>query len=287
MPQVQANGRIHAYDDSGGGPPVLLLHSSSSSRRQWSALSQGAGDRFRFIAPDLTGYGAQVGAAEGAGFQDDLVLITEMAELISEPFHLVGHSYGGLLALVLARRRPGQVLSLCLFEPILFFALGQAGMREAYGEIAGLATRQRQLVEQGDPVGASRLFVDYWMGEGAFQRMPAERSQRVVLTMDKVMREFPGAFGPLMGLQDCRTLAVPTLIMRGRATTRVGRAIAEIGALHIARACLVETEGGHMAPLTHADLVAAKIAAFLDEVAGISNRATEQAIEQRAERDDE
>lgn len=274
MPELHVNGRVHSYDEVGSGPPVLLLHSSSSSRRQWAALIERAQDRFRFIAPDLTGYGAQAGEAEGATYRDDIALIEQIAEQIGEPFHLVGHSYGAVLALILARRRRGAVLSLCLFEPILFFALAQAGQRDAFAEIAGLAVRHRQLVEEKNSIGAARLFVDYWVEKGAFDRMPSERSHRIAKTMDKVMREFPGGFGPLMALEDLRTFTVPTLVMRGTSTTRVGRAMTEVAAREITRARLAESEGGHMAPITHAGSVAERIAAFLDEVAGLSNGQT-------------
>ncbi len=57
MPQLSLEGRQIHYRDAGSGPPVVLIHCSASHGGQWKPLMEAAGDRYRFLAPDLHGYG--------------------------------------------------------------------------------------------------------------------------------------------------------------------------------------------------------------------------------------
>ena len=112
-------------------PAIVLLHSSMSSKAQWATLSTQLADKYRCIPLDLLGYGAAPFPA-GAG-PDYVHTLAHEAEAINaalatelapgEPFHLVGHSYGGASALHLARQAPERVLSLALHEPVAFHLL--------------------------------------------------------------------------------------------------------------------------------------------------------------------
>jgi pimeloyl-ACP methyl ester carboxylesterase len=105
----------------GEGTPVVLVHGSlATSAEEWEAQRPLVDEGFRFLAPDRRGYGASP-AVPG---EDFLVDAGDIAELLGDGAHLVGHSYGGLGALVAASLRPEATLSLALLEPAAF-ALGQ------------------------------------------------------------------------------------------------------------------------------------------------------------------
>jgi pimeloyl-ACP methyl ester carboxylesterase len=70
--------------------------------------------------PDRRGYGR----SPPARGEDFLVDADDIAELMGEGAHLVGHSYGGLAVLFAAARRPEATLSLTLLEPAAF-SLGE------------------------------------------------------------------------------------------------------------------------------------------------------------------
>src|SRR5689334_21037331 len=88
---------------------VVLLHSSGSSPRQWDALVEKLQQRFRPLAVELDG-------------GDDEARVGATLERLGGA-HVVGHSYGGAVALMVASRRPTLVESLALYEPVLFRAL--------------------------------------------------------------------------------------------------------------------------------------------------------------------
>src|SRR5438094_4875747 len=113
------------YVAVGRGEPVVMVHGGLEDYRAWSAqLAPLASSHYRAVAysrrynfPNRNetraapSYSAQVDA-------DDLAMLIEQLHL--GPVHLVGHSYGGLAALLFATEDPELVRSLTLSEPPVF-----------------------------------------------------------------------------------------------------------------------------------------------------------------------
>lgn len=98
----------------GDGTPVVLVHGSlATGAEEWSEQRPLADEGYQLIVPDRRGYGSSP-AASG---EDFLVDADDIVELLGQGAHLVGHSYGGLGALVAAARCPEAVRSLTLLEP--------------------------------------------------------------------------------------------------------------------------------------------------------------------------
>jgi pimeloyl-ACP methyl ester carboxylesterase len=98
----------------GAGTPVVLVHGSlATGAQEWDAQRPLAEEGYRLTVFDRRGYGGSP-AAPG---EDFLVDAADVAALLGTGAHLVGHSYGGLGALLAAAQRPEAVLSLTLLEP--------------------------------------------------------------------------------------------------------------------------------------------------------------------------
>ncbi len=84
--------------------------------------------------------------------------------------HLVGHSYGGGVALRAAVERPDRIASLTLYEPSAFHLLKAMGARGAVAlaEIQGIAAQIADGVITGDYRGGVSSFLDDWGGPGAW-----------------------------------------------------------------------------------------------------------------------
>ena len=110
-----ANPVSDLYVDSWGtGTPVVLVHGSlATGAEEWEAQRTLADEGFRLLVPDRRGNG-QSPTAEGEDFLRDG---DDIAELMGDGAHLVGHSYGGLGAMFAAARRPDATRSLTLLEP--------------------------------------------------------------------------------------------------------------------------------------------------------------------------
>ena len=119
---LEVGGRELYVEQAGAGEPVLLLHGFCCSSFSWRHVLSGLAPRFRVIAPDLPGFGfSQRPADPGAyGFPGlEGAVLGLLDRLGVESCHLVGHSFGGALALWLTERHPGRVRSLTLVATAL------------------------------------------------------------------------------------------------------------------------------------------------------------------------
>ena len=113
--------------ESGSGPTVVCMHASASSSTQWRALSEALSDRFRVVAVDLYGCGRTAAWPQQRplGLDDEVALLEPVWRSAGPRFHIVGHSYGGAVALKAALTHGKRVASLTVYEPVLFGVLAE------------------------------------------------------------------------------------------------------------------------------------------------------------------
>lgn len=102
----------------GTGPEVLLVHGGASPETTWSGLEQ-LSRRWTLVSVYRRGFAPSPDPPGGR--QDFELDAADICELLNARPHLVGHSYGGVGAVIAAIRRPDRVRSLTLVEPALYF----------------------------------------------------------------------------------------------------------------------------------------------------------------------
>lgn len=245
--------------------PVLLLHCSASSGRQWDSLAGALSGRYRVIAPDLHGYGAcQPWSGPGPlELAAEARLAAAALPTDSGPAHVVGHSYGGAVALRLAVQQPWRVKSLTLIEPVAFHTLREGGAKERrlLDTVHGLAASVIKATLTGDYHAAMARFVDYWSGTGTWGRARPETRQWLSRHAPKVVLDFHAAINERTALETYRQrLAFPVRILRGGRSPEPTRRIAALLSEHIPGTSLITVAGaGHMLPVTHPEQVNAAI----------------------------
>ncbi len=253
------------YTDQGSGTPVVLLHSSMSSKAQWGKLCKILEDRFRVIAIDLFGYGdadfprqpEQFALAQEADRVGGLITM-----LIGDArFHLVGHSYGGATALRLAHDIQPQLISLCLYEPVAFHLLPETD--PALGIIHQVAADVEHYVSKGDISSATGCFIDFWSGIGTYASIDAERQAAFDQFIRKVVLDFQAGIGEPLGLTAYAALNMPVCLIRSPESPLPTRRIVQLLEQALPSSELHEVPGGHMAPISHAQLVNPVIEQFL------------------------
>jgi pimeloyl-ACP methyl ester carboxylesterase len=258
--RVSFGSRYLSLSDEGAGDPVLLLHSGGFSSRQWRRLAQALAPQHRVVLPDLLGYGGSSPIADGEeiAYGDDVEAV--LAVLANEPpMHVVGHSYGGLLALLAALKNPSAVRSLALYEPVAFGALDQPG-DEQFRDASSLVAP----TFEGEPWLAR--FVDWWNSPGAWNGLAPEGRAGFVAVGWKLFREVQTLLLDKTTSLTFATIKVPTLLLGGKKSPRVEQRVVENLAAAIPNSKLVLfPEMGHMGPITHAaainDAIRAHIAA--------------------------
>ena len=247
---------------------VVLLHSSAASARQWDALAAALAGRYRVHALDLHGHGAGPAWHGESPFTlaDDAALV---APLLADAgsAHLVGHSYGGAIALKVATLQPGRVKSVVAYEPVLFRTLVE---EDAWGlparDVRALADVIRDCLRAGKPVEAARQFVEFWSGRGGFDRMAAARQGAIAERMPTVLLHFEALFADAPSTGELQRLAMPRLFLTGSRTVATTRRLGELLRQNVPSAAHEKLPGlGHLGPITEAAAFNRRVAAFLAE----------------------
>jgi len=271
MPGIDVNGSRVAFEAYGGGSTVVALHASASTGKQWKSLAQHLEKRFCIFTPDLPGYGSSSAAtgSDGPSIFAEAETVFGLIEAWQEPVHLVGHSYGGAVALGIALHHPEWIKSLTLIEPLAFHVLntGLSDDAELLARINGVRDAIKSALARNRPQDGMARLVDFWNGTGAWARTSPEMKDRLAGEAAQVIKNFEAADKDPPSLADLRTLGVPALVMMGTESPLVSLRATEIiaGALGNARLQIV-AGGGHMLPLTDPHIVDPSIAAHVKAV---------------------
>jgi non-heme chloroperoxidase len=258
--------------DVGSGPPVVLVHGLPSCASDWAAVPEKlAAKGHRVIAYDRVGYGYSSRAPatpERYTYESnarDLAALLDALQI--QRAALVGWSYGGAVVQTLARMSPERVSHV-----VLVAAVGPA-QPELGEDPLGLVLTS--------PFGGAIL---KWVASvpPLSRRMTHDNLVKAFARADAIppgWTEYTRAMLALPGTLDAfaweaqrgrsaslqpEKLQAPTLILQGTADNLVPPAVAEDLHRRIARSEIVRIPGGsHMLPVTHADLLADRIDAFL------------------------
>ena len=264
MVTIEHNGINISIRKKGTGEPVIFLHSSANSNKQWNSAFDYWDTQYLLLAPDLYSSGC-TGDWPGIGnptLADEVALVNAVISNLDRPVHLVGHSYGGAVALRLALLNPELVQSLCMIEPVVFNILrkGTADERELFAEITDVAQYITQAVAEGYPFVAARRFINYWNGAGTWQKLNSDQQLRLSHQAHKLPKNFSTIMNETIPLSLYGCIDVQTLILCGtkspNPTRQISRMLAEI--IPDARHRTIPY-AGHMLPITHPTQVNAAI----------------------------
>jgi pimeloyl-ACP methyl ester carboxylesterase len=99
----------------GSGPRVVLVHGSVTNSVTWRPVRD-LSARYTLVIPDRPGYPPN----PPLDHIDPEEQASELSPLLGDGAHVLGHSYGGVISLLLAAREHGRVRSLAVIEPPCF-----------------------------------------------------------------------------------------------------------------------------------------------------------------------
>jgi pimeloyl-ACP methyl ester carboxylesterase len=246
-------------------PTVVLIHSGGFTSRQWRKLAAALAPRYHVLAPDLLGYSEAGPWPDGVPFhfRQDLEFLESLLQESGQAVDLVGHSYGGFLALQLALQRPELVRSIAAYEPVAF---GVLDAEEDADALRGLDLVKREWEPDGR--GADEVwlrgFVEWWNGPGAWERLAEETRDSFRVMGWKVFQEVMSLAADRTDRATYATIGVPTLLLGGEQSPMTERRVIERLGAALPRATVRIFSGvGHMGPISHASLVNDAIVEFL------------------------
>lgn len=260
-----ASHNINVEHYGNGDRRVVALHCSLGRAASWKNIANMLGDSVTITAPDWPGHGKSAPWMEGGLMRHAARDIT--AELIGdECIDLVGHSYGGLVALEFATRFPEKVRSLTLIEPI-YLALVGLDDRPTLDRYLAQMQPHFDALANGDNDVAARIFMDIWGGGVTWEQLPAAAQAGLIQQIPVVDACKPGdetSPEDIATINLLPRLTMPVKVIFGSQTLPIVKQAMQGLSTRLPEAALVEIAGaGHMVPLTHGNEVAAEIAATL------------------------
>jgi pimeloyl-ACP methyl ester carboxylesterase len=251
----------------GKGTPVALLHSSMSSKLQWYGLMHLLKSEYLVIALDMYGEGDSPWPekTENFGLSDEVQFVESILDDIiphDEPVFLVGHSYGGAVALRYAYENydRGRIRGLALFEPVCFSLLPES--EEALARVRHTQEIVQGFLDKGEKEAAARHFVDRWSSKGTFDGFPDVFREALLKGVDKLQLSRPALMRDTMTLEDCRHMHFPVMLMAGRQSRLEAHRVADLLKDNLPECEMRWFKGGHMAPVHEAREVNAVIVDF-------------------------
>lgn len=256
--------------EAGAGPGVVCLHANASSSAQWRGLMDLLCGSHRLLAPDLYGSGKSPDwhSDRTISLRDEVNFNQPVFARAGTPFTLVGHSYGAAVALIAALANPGRVRALAVYEPTLFAVVAaQAPPSSSVDGIRNAVLAAGAALDAGNRDAAAEQFIDYWMGAGSWSATPSQRKPAIADSVANVRRWLHALLTEPTPVEAFASLDMPILYMRGGSSPESAHAVARVLLPFLRGAEVVEFPGlGHMAPVTHPEVINAEIARFLGKI---------------------
>lgn len=239
---------------SGSGPALVIVHGTTGSHAEWEPLTSFLKPHLTTYVPDRRGRGA---SGDGANYAldrevEDVLAIVRTAET---PTHLLGHSFGGVVALE-AAREADALASLVLYEPI------NALDRPPEESIARLDA----MLDAGDEEGALATFLTEHAGM-SHHELELARSSRLwaarVGAASTIPRELRAHRAYEPDWAAFTQLSVPTLLLTGTRSERYAQAARTVADTIPGATVRILDGQGHAAHLTAPKRLADALLAFL------------------------
>ncbi len=239
------------YRDIGSGTPIVLVHGDfNDGLTAWSRQIDSLADSHRLIVVDRRGNGRSPREPMPYTIHDDAVDILELIDDIGiQHYHLLGHSYGGIVAIEMARLKPDAILSLHLIEPPYMAVIG-SNLKTAGLNVAGEVMTKQDMADLSDEE-ITEAFFKMIAGEQGLERIKASSGWPLLVREARrfVNAESPVDF-PVEAVEQLELEAPVQVYTGGRSSPslqEVARRIAEI----IPDATLIEIpEANHGVQLT-------------------------------------
>ncbi len=247
---VRVNGTKLAYVEQGRGEPLILIHGFFHDYRAWSEVMPELSKHYRVIAYSRryqypNPWPASTPETSPSLDAKDLAAFIRARKLGRA--HLIGHSAGAGIALLMARDHPELVRSIVLGEPLLDAMLARSPEAASLPPPAFFASAQ-QAFARGDDEEGLRILVEGIVGRpGAYDDIPARRRQGLYdnLRLGKVQMAGPRPPLPFT-CEETQAIKAPTLLLDGEDTLKMFRLASEE-----LRKCMPGSEHAVLSAATH------------------------------------
>jgi pimeloyl-ACP methyl ester carboxylesterase len=255
----EARGCIE-YDECGSGPTIVLVPGSCSTGAAWRPVIAAWQNRFRCVTTSLPGYGRT--AERRTTHDTSLARLAETVESVIAKaggrVHLVGHSFGGLVALAVALRNRVALASLVMVEAPAVEVLRDED--RLYREFRRMTEAYFADFEGGNREAIAAM-MDFYGGAGSFASWPLRvRAYAAEKTPVNIL-DWAGAYEFSVPAATLAAIEIPVLVVRGGDSPAAMQRLSALLHERIGGSALATVGGAaHFMIATHAGEVAGLIA---------------------------
>ncbi len=219
------------FEERGDGPTVVFVPGSCSTGAAWRPLISHWHGCFRCVTTSLLGYGGTTErrANYDSRISDEADMLESVIRRAGCPVHLVGHSFGGLVALDVALRKNVPLLSLTVIEAPATQLLHNMGEEQHYRAFRAMTTAYFAAFYRGDAT-AIEVMIDFYGGPGTFASWPDRVRDYAMDTTHVNIRDWTNVYRFELTPASLSAIDIPTLVLiGGRSHPAVRRANELIG----------------------------------------------------------
>ena len=259
---ASVDGTRIAYEKTGEGPPLVLVHGTPDDHTYWETVQPTLAKCCTVYSMDRRGRGQSGDAAEYR-LELEFADVAAVVDMIDQPVILLGHSYGGLIALEAALRTQ-NLSKLIVYEPPIF-----SGGQKRGGPLLETLPKIEASLDEGKNEQALLLFLEdlLAMSSAEIESLRATPYWQVMLNAAPTLpRELHAPAEYEFDASRFRQLAVPALLLSGgespvsfkEAVSTLERSLAD------SRVTVLDGQG-HDAAQTAPDLFADEVIKFARE----------------------
>ena len=248
------------YEESGSGPAIVFVPGSCSTGAAWRPIIS-ALDGFRCVTTSVLGYGK---TAERRGsdcaIADEVDAVEAVMRRAGGRVHLVGHSFGGLVAVATTlRTRPA---SLTVIEAPAVMLLRDQGEEAHHRAFRAMTDDYFAAFGRGEPAAIAAM-IDFYGGSGTFASWPQRLRDYAIETTAVNIRDWQSAYGFPLSKAVLSAVTIPVLVLRGGTSPEAVRRANELLAESMNGSVATVEGAAHFMIATHAGEVAQLIAAHV------------------------
>ena len=219
------------YEVEGSGSPIVFIHGSFANTSSWKSMVSQLSVNHQCILIKLPGHCGTPDPDDSTypTVETELAIVEQVVSLLTDqPIHIVGHSYGGVVALAQVLKGNLNLSQVTLFEPVASAVLDNMPDVDMSISVRQFWDKYNYAVSQKTPYACGQV-IDFWCGDGTFKSLPIfVRDFMDGLTKNN-LRHWHAASNDTIGsdldrLQQCTT---PIQLVCGTQSSSVAKAICD------------------------------------------------------------
>ena len=213
------HGRIEYDEQPGSGPTLVLAPGSCSNGMAWRPVIKALDGKFRCVTTSLLGYGQtaerRLDSDPAVELEVDILeRVIKKASAGGGTVHLVGHSFGGSVALLVAMRKRVPIASLTVLEAPVPAILRHCGEETHYRAFRDMTDAYFAVWRGGDREAISTM-IDFYGGVGTWAAWPERVRAYAVETTPVNMLDWGCAYDHPLSPEMLASIDVPVTVAVG------------------------------------------------------------------------